>query len=494
MGKPKIILRADGGAKIGMGHFIRTLALAEMLKDGYHCIYATKNPSAYQKEEIERICHDIIELPENEDHYQVFLSYLNGDEIVILDNYYFDTDYQIKIKKKGCKLVCIDDMHDKHYVADLVINHTPIDPSLFSSAIYTRLKLGFDYVLLRKHFLRDGPSKRGHDFKHVLLGFGGADLNNLTNRILIDLLKIDIIERVDILVGNAFNNLDELYKNVASSSGLTKISIHKDLDAKSLVEIINNVDFAIVPASTILLEIISQDIPVITGYYVNNQIELAGSLFNKYPRVHVADNLNELLIDKTKIESLRAMITATGNERNEKIIDGESPKRIVKEFNYLSREFQIRSRKAIQDDVKLYFDWVNEKAVREFSINKAEIAFEDHSSWFNNKLLSEDTVMYIFEESGSPIGQVRFDREGENIYIAYSIDKKFRGKGFGKMVLKLALEKILNEKIVINSSFIVGKVQLENEASSKVFIELNFVSTNFETHDGVKYYVFKKAI
>jgi len=243
-----------------------------------------------------------------------------------------------------------------------------------------------------------------------------------------------------------------------------------------------------------LLEIISQDIPVITGYYVNNQMDLAGSLHNKYPKVFVADNLNELLIDKTQIELLRTMITATGNENSERIIDGESPKRILKEFNYLSREFQIRSRKARRDDVKLYFDWVNEKAVREFSINKAEIAFEDHSSWFNNKLLSEDTVMYIFEESGSPIGQVRFDREGENIYIAYSIDKKCRGRGFGKIVLKLALEKILNENIVINSSFIIGKVQLENEASSKVFSELNFVSTNFETHDGVKYYVFKKAI
>jgi spore coat polysaccharide biosynthesis predicted glycosyltransferase SpsG len=139
MVKANIILRADGGETIGMGHFIRTLALAEMLKDEYHCIYATKKPSKYQKEEIDRICHDIIELPDNEDHYQTFLGYLNGDEIVILDNYYFDTDYQIKIKKKGCKLVCIDDLHNKHYVADLVINHTPLNPSLFSCAIYTRL-------------------------------------------------------------------------------------------------------------------------------------------------------------------------------------------------------------------------------------------------------------------------------------------------------------------------------------------------------------------
>jgi UDP-2,4-diacetamido-2,4,6-trideoxy-beta-L-altropyranose hydrolase len=494
MGKPKIIFRADGGAKIGMGHFIRTLALVEMLRDGYHCIYATINPSPYQKEEIEKSCHDLIELPENEDHYQVFLSYLNGDEIVILDNYYFDTDYQIKIKKKGCKLVCIDDMHDKHYVADLVINHTPSNPSLFSCAIYTRLKLGFDYVLLRKHFLTNGLSKRNIDFKHVLIGFGGADINNLTNRILVDLLKIDNIERVDILIGDAFNYFDELYKNVANSSSTKKITIHKDLNSKSLVEIINNVDFAIVPASTILLEIISQDVPVITGYCVNNQIDLAGSLNKKYPKVLVVDNLNELLLDKAKIESLRSMTSDTVNERNERIIDGESPKRIVKEFNYLSKEFQIQTRKAKQDDVKLYFDWANDEAVRNFSVNKAELAFEGHSSWFTSKLLSADTVMYVFEESKNTIGQVRFDKKGEDIYISYSIDKKHRGRGFGKIVLKLALEKILNENIIKNSSYITGIVQLENEASIKVFKELNFISTNFEIHNGDKYYVFKKAM
>jgi RimJ/RimL family protein N-acetyltransferase len=326
------------------------------------------------------------------------------------------------------------------------------------------------------------------------LGFGGADFNNLTNRILVDLLQIDHIESVDILIGNAYKNLDELHKNIANSSGTKKISVHKDLDSKSLIEIIHNIDFAIVPSSTLLLEIISQDVPVITGYYVNNQMELASSLREKYSRVLVVDNLNEVLIDQVKIESLKAMISATNHGRKERMIDGESPQRIVKEFKVLSKEFQIQSRKAIQDDVKVYFDWANEKTVRNFSINKAEIAFEDHSSWFKNKLLSADTVMYIFEESNNAIGQVRFDKKGKNIYIAYSIDKKYRGRGYGKIILKLALEKILNEKIIEDSSFIMGKIHLKNEASTKVFMDLNFIQANFEIHNGDKYYVFKKDI
>jgi spore coat polysaccharide biosynthesis predicted glycosyltransferase SpsG len=54
-------------------------------------------------------------------HFDVFLSFLKGDEIVFLDNYFFTTDYQREIKERGCKLVCIDDMHDEHYVADVVL-------------------------------------------------------------------------------------------------------------------------------------------------------------------------------------------------------------------------------------------------------------------------------------------------------------------------------------------------------------------------------------
>ena len=157
--KPKIIFRADGGPTIGMGHFIRTLALAEMLKDDFYCIYATQSPTYYQINEIEGVCHERIDLPADETHFNVFIDLLKGDEIVVLDNYYFSTEYQRAIKAKGCKLVCIDDMHDKHFVADVIVNHAPISSSNYSATAYTKLLLGFNYALLRQDFLKSGTPK-----------------------------------------------------------------------------------------------------------------------------------------------------------------------------------------------------------------------------------------------------------------------------------------------------------------------------------------------
>ena len=101
----KIIFRADGNSSIGMGHFIRTLALAEMLNEHYYCIYPTRKPTDYQIAEIEKVCHGRIDLPEDDSHLNVFLNHLKGDEIVVLNNYYYTTAYQKAIKDKGCKLV-----------------------------------------------------------------------------------------------------------------------------------------------------------------------------------------------------------------------------------------------------------------------------------------------------------------------------------------------------------------------------------------------------
>lgn len=52
----KIYFRADAGAEIGYGHFIRSLALAYMLKDDFDCTFFTVEPTPYQIGEMEKVC------------------------------------------------------------------------------------------------------------------------------------------------------------------------------------------------------------------------------------------------------------------------------------------------------------------------------------------------------------------------------------------------------------------------------------------------------
>ena len=215
--KQKIFFRADASGQIGYGHFIRSLALADMLKDDFECKFFTSEPTAYQIGELQKVCPHV---PLSEDtKFEDFLACLDGNEIVVLDNYFYTTEYQREIKAKGCKLVCIDDIHDKHYVADMVINHALTDESLFDVEPYTRLCLGYKYALLRAPFLRPVENKKRNN--DIIVNFGGADPYGVTDRIVSMLVELDTPYNISVILGEKF----AYQKRIAIKSQFVKISL-----------------------------------------------------------------------------------------------------------------------------------------------------------------------------------------------------------------------------------------------------------------------------
>ena len=264
--KKRIFFRADAGAQIGYGHFIPTLAPADMLKDDFECTFFTQSPTAYQREQIAQVC-TIVALPSDDTRFNLFLNYLSGDEIVVLDNYFFTSNYQLKIKEKGCKLVCIDDMHDKHYYADIVINQgLGYSESDYSCEKYTRFALGLKYSLLRKPFLKASNSFQFPDKSkglRVLVAFGGSDFLNLTSKVINKIVNIDTVTDIIAIVGDSYNVNDIVNNN--------KVTYKKNLSAMDLVQLFQSVDCAILPASTMLNEALACGTSIIGGYYIDNQ-------------------------------------------------------------------------------------------------------------------------------------------------------------------------------------------------------------------------------
>jgi len=271
MHKKKIVFRADGNSEIGLGHIIRCLALADMLKKKFECEFATRFITDFVKVEINKSCTKIYHLPESEqEHYDYFLKKIKGDEIVVLDNYFFSTNYQNEIKEKGCKLVCIDDMHDKHYVADLVINHSPgLSEKEFLCTTSTKLCLGLDYVLLRSPFLEQAKKKSQlKEINTAFVCFGGSDSLNLTCKVVKFLLRVSWVEEINVLIGDAYNYRNELNELIRDSQ---IINLYQNLDSFGVIQLMQKSNFAVVPASTLLFETLSTKLPSITGYYVDNQ-------------------------------------------------------------------------------------------------------------------------------------------------------------------------------------------------------------------------------
>lgn len=133
-------------------------------------------------------------------------------------------------------------------------------------------------------------------------------------------------------------------------------------------------------------------------------------------------------------------------------------------------------REANEDDVKLLFNWVNENEVRANSISQKLISWEDHLKWFNEKINSPVTKIFILVYNTNPVGQIRIDKKDSRLEIDYSIDKVFRGKGFGKKIVSLLLKKFDKDRFR-------AIVKKENQASVSIFTVLGFTLINSESNE-----------
>jgi RimJ/RimL family protein N-acetyltransferase len=99
----------------------------------------------------------------------------------------------------------------------------------------------------------------------------------------------------------------------------------------------------------------------------------------------------------------------------------------------------VTLRPAAADDEARLLEWRNEPATRASSFDESAIAPDRHHRWFVEKLTDPECAIWIAEEDGSPVGQVRLDGLSLNsaeIHITVAPDA--RGRGIGRAMLVLA--------------------------------------------------------
>jgi UDP-2,4-diacetamido-2,4,6-trideoxy-beta-L-altropyranose hydrolase len=470
----KVLFRADGSAAIGLGHVIRSLALAEMLKGAFHCVFAIRAPSEALQEEIKAVCAEVILLPaEPADPEAELEPFLEGATIVVLDGYRFGTAYQRRIKEKGCALVCIDDIHAYHFVADLVINHGIAEASSYSKEPYTRLLLGTKYSLLRTPFLEQmNIAFSPKEENSVFLCFGGADATNLTGIYLRQLLKIAGLKKIHVVIGSAYQHEESLQQLIdLNEAGI--VIVHKNVSASEMVKVIRSVQVAVVPGSTIAIECASTGTPMMCGFYVDNQHDIVQML----GQAGLAETIGDFttLSEQVFVEKFQLLLQADArqwHERSRAFFDRGAGERLIKEFEFLLQKRNIHIRKAEESDVELFYIWANDLVVRQNAIHMEPIPFDSHCRWYSRKMKSEQTFIYIAALGEKAFGQVRFDYEAEGYLIDYSISADMRGKGLARPMLELAMQELQSE--VFASVPLKALVKAVNHPSKKVFESMGF--------------------
>jgi RimJ/RimL family protein N-acetyltransferase len=117
-------------------------------------------------------------------------------------------------------------------------------------------------------------------------------------------------------------------------------------------------------------------------------------------------------------------------------------------------------------DCKLIWRWANDPEVRKNAYNSDPIPWQDHKEWFECKVNSSSSVIYIAEIESKPVGQIRFEIEQSVAAVDVSVSKRMRGEGYGTMIISQGTKKVLED---LKVERIDAFVKTDNVASRKAF-------------------------
>ncbi|QKG52777.1 UDP-2,4-diacetamido-2,4,6-trideoxy-beta-L-altropyranose hydrolase [Hymenobacter sp. BRD67] len=245
---PRLVLRADGNSRIGLGHLMRLLALAEILRADFGEIhFLIQAPDENVQVLLRNAGLALTELPPAAPATEAAESMpalLQPTDVLVLDGYGFDYAYQQLVRPLAARLVCLDDLHAFPFAADLVLNPAGgVAPSAYLRPPTCRLLTGPGYAPLRADFQSAESQAASPSATQVLVCLGGADPRQLTRATAEVLLALPAVALVHVVVGSAYTAPDELYQWAATHPG--RLRLHRALSAAELAALMRTCGAAV---------------------------------------------------------------------------------------------------------------------------------------------------------------------------------------------------------------------------------------------------------
>jgi UDP-2,4-diacetamido-2,4,6-trideoxy-beta-L-altropyranose hydrolase len=294
-----LYIRADADSKIGTGHVMRCIALAQAWQDqGGEVTFISRCESEALRGRIIQEGFKFIAIenshPDLSDldcmmgiFEQLKIQNSKFKTWVVLDGYNFTSDYQKIIHAAGIHLMVIDDIsHLPYYHADILLNQNIHATDLkYHYDEDTDLRLGTHYVLLRREFLKHRDFKRQipDRAKNILVTLGGSDPDNVTLKVIeaIKLLKDQSLQ-VKIVIGPSNPHIAAL-KN---SSFSAPCPIHYIENAGNMPELMEWGDIAISAGGSTCWELAFMGTPFLMIVLAENQIAIASGLDAQGVAIH----------------------------------------------------------------------------------------------------------------------------------------------------------------------------------------------------------------
>ncbi len=208
----RVLIRADAHSRVGYGHLMRSIALAQALsREGVAVSFctATSEDSLCRYLQAQAFPTHFLTLSEKElgsdrDLEQMQKWIASPPDWVVLDNEYFATSYQTLVRETGARLLVLDDHNRRDFDADLIVNHSLHAETLgYKKGGGCRRLLGPRYALIRQELL-DFPQTENKCLRHVLVTLGGSPQEEMYKKILTALSQIKTHElQIRLLAGSS---------------------------------------------------------------------------------------------------------------------------------------------------------------------------------------------------------------------------------------------------------------------------------------------------
>lgn len=523
----RILVVCDGGGTLGVGHVIRSLALAEAsVAAGHSVVVAGHFEGSFVRGQLALAPVEVVQLasPMAEGDLQPIVDLVRTvrPDVLHVDSY--------DVTGWFMGSFVLSNMEDGSFgrrPADVVIDATigaelaprPDDGS-------TLLLRGSRYTPIRQRVLdarRSGqadtatvadPADDVADAaaRSVLVVMGGTDPVGLAPVAVTLLAGTGLALDVTVI---AVGEIAERVRAAAEGSSLS-LSVLGPVD--DLAALMVRQDLVISAAGTSVGELCCLGVPMALVWAVGNQRE-------GYDRVVAAgaavglggpelrgndlggDGLGE---DQGAVGLLRRALTDSRARADlalagRQVIDGLGAWRVVRTWEMAGRSVpavvapgRLVARAATLEDARLLWEWRNDPATRESSRSTEEVPWDDHLKWLAGSLNRTDRMLLLVEDEAGPVGTVRWDltrdTEGEREWeVSITVAPQRRRQSLARPLLRAGEEALsaMARSSATDVTAYLAVVHIDNEASVRLFETSAYLPDALPDHRG--FMRFRKA-
>ncbi len=458
-----ILIRADAGRSIGIGHFGRCAAVAKALlrHANLRVTLATSEDglsfvASYFPEDVA-----VVSLGSEASASDVLARLATSDQtpdVIYLDRYGATADWEAAAKAAGIPLVVLDDL-DEARTADAIVRPLPGAPGRYS---------GPAFLPLSRDLAREAPANRERPRLNIC--FGGSDPTGETAKALEAVSTLNHID-VDVVIGPGAK-VDPATLDRASAS--PNITLHHAPDQSTLADLIATADLALgaggvmqwermcLGVPSIVVEVADNQRPQVAWMRENGLIETLGW------HADVTASDMHRAIEALVADTVRRATMANAGRG---IVDGRGAIRIAA----LLRSFALALRPVTHSDAEPLLAW--RTAPENWANNWSDAApptLDEHTAWLGGRLGDPNCWFSIVSLNDAPVGVVRFDLTPHtaDAYLSIYLVPEAHGRRLGLPVC-MAAERALHADHP-DLRTITSRIHRDNAGSERLHRDAGF--------------------